>query len=202
MNDYWSRYRQSMTDALHGLQVTSADGKNLTAEQSLQMLCDWTKEVRERGGMLHFAGNGASACMASHMAVDWTKNAGVKALAYNDVAFLTAIGNDLGYENVFARPVQWFGRQGDLLATISSSGNSPNVLKAIEAARAGQMQVVTFSGMKPDNKSRRSGDLNFYIPANTYGMVECSHQILLHAWLDQFMNVREWEMKLRDKNLL
>src|SRR4029077_10841183 len=104
------------------------------------------------------------------------KNAGVNAQAYNDVAFLTAIGNDLGYDQLFAQPLAWFGKKGALLATISRPGNSPNVLKAIAVARDKGMRVITFSGMKPDNGSRRAGDLNFYVPAWTYGAVECSHQ--------------------------
>lgn len=123
------------------------------------------------------------------------KNAGVRALAYNDVAFLTAIGNDLNYDQVFARPLDWYGRAGDLLATISASGNSANVLRAIEVARRKGCRVLTFSGMKPDNLSRRLGDFNFYVPALTYGIAECSHQVLLHAWLDRFMNVHEWQAK-------
>ena len=55
------------------------------------------------------------------------------------------------------------------------------------------MNVVTFSGLKPDNYSRRMGDINFYVPAKTYGIVECSHQVLLHAWLDKYMGVLEWD---------
>jgi D-sedoheptulose 7-phosphate isomerase len=68
------------------------------------------------------------------------------------------------------------------------------VLRAIEAAQAKGLRVVTFSGLKPDNRSRSAGDLNFYVRAWSYGIVECAHQVLLHAWLDQFMEVREWEM--------
>ena len=55
------------------------------------------------------------------------------------------------------------------------------------------MKVVTFSGLRPDNISRKLGDLNFYIPAKTYGIVECAHQVLLHLWLDQYMQIYEWE---------
>jgi D-sedoheptulose 7-phosphate isomerase len=153
-----------------------------------------SQAVRAARGTMHFAGNGASACMASHMALDWTKNAGVRALAYNDLAYLTAIGNDLGYDQSFAQPVSWFAEPGDLLVTISSSGNSPNVLKAIAAAREKRIPVVTFSGLKPDNASRRAGDLNLYVPGWTYGLIECAHQVLLHAWLDAFMEVRGWEL--------
>ena len=94
-------------------------------EFRLTTLCQLAKAVHTARGTMNFAGNGASACMASHMALDWTKNAGVRALAYNDLAYLTAIGNDLGYDQTFAQPVAWFADPGDLLVTISSSGNSP-----------------------------------------------------------------------------
>ena len=193
MNEFWPRYSDSVARALADLQVTRADGKTTVSEQAIEALCQWTNLVRDQDGTIHFVGNGASACMASHMAVDWTKNAGVRASVYNDVAFVTAIGNDIGYDQVFAQPVTWYGRSGDLLTTISSSGNSPNVVRAIAAAQQKGMRVVTFSGMRPDNASRRSGDLNFYVPGWTYGMIECAHQVLLHAWLDCFMGVCEWE---------
>jgi D-sedoheptulose 7-phosphate isomerase len=193
MDNYWLKYQKSMTQALTAALVTDLKGEALDSESGFQLLCEWTKAVQNSRRTIHFVGNGASACMSSHMAVDWTKNASVRSLAYNDIAFLTAIGNDLGYDQTFAQPVCWFGEPGDLLATVSSSGNSPNVVNAIAAARKQGLKVITFSGMKPDNKSRRAGDLNFYVPASTYGIVECSHQVLLHAWLDCFMNVREWE---------
>ncbi len=135
--------------------------------------------------------------MASHLAADWTKNAGVRATTYHDISLLTAISNDQSYDQVFAQPIGWFGEKGDMLVTISSSGNSPNVLNAIASAREQEMKVVTFSGMSPENKSRLAGDLNFFVPAWTYGIVESSHHVLLHAWLDCFMNVRDWEKNLK-----
>lgn len=194
MKKFYDQYGASLQRSVEQTVMTTQDGAIVDAESAFTLLKEWTARVRDGGGIIHLVGNGASACMASHLAIDWTKNAGVKALAYNDVAFLTATGNDLGYEQVFAQPVAWFGGKIDLLVTISSSGNSANVLRAIEAAREKGMRVVTFSGMKPDNLSRQRGDLNFYVAAWTYGMVECSHQILLHAWLDSFMEVREWEL--------
>jgi D-sedoheptulose 7-phosphate isomerase len=196
MDQFWSNYSQSIAKALGCVIATDQAGNELEIEHAFDLLCEKTIALRDSDGTLHLAGNGASACMASHLAVDWTKNAGVHALAYNDVAFLTAIGNDLGYDQVFARPLDWYGRAGDLLATISASGNSPNILRAIEIARRKGCRVLTFSSMKPDNLSRRSGDLNFYVPALTYGIAECSHQVLLHAWLDRFMNVCEWKAKV------
>ena len=194
MSDYWLNYSQTLAQALEASQVQNLAGETLTMSAALPLLCKLTSDVKAARGTIHFAGNGASACMASHMAVDWTKNAGVRALAYNDLGYLTAIGNDLGYDQTFAQPVAWFAEPGDLLVTISSSGNSPNVLKAIAAAREKKIPVVTFSGMKANNASRVAGDLNVFVPGWTYGLIECAHQVLLHAWLDGYMEVRGWEL--------
>jgi D-sedoheptulose 7-phosphate isomerase len=189
MDDFWPNYQGSLTDALRGLRVSSRNGGCLDTAQALVDLCAWARDVRSADRTIIFAGNGGSAGFASHMAVDWTKNAGVRAMACSDTALLTAIANDYGYDRVFSQSVAWYGRKGDLLVTISSSGESPNVVRAIAAARDAEMRVVTLSGMKPDNESRKSGDLNFYVPAWSYGIVECSHQVLLHAWLDRYMAV-------------
>jgi D-sedoheptulose 7-phosphate isomerase len=194
MNNFLIAYRTSLAKSLENLSVSLKGGEPVDHDFGLNHLCELTQVILAARRTIHFVGNGASACMASHLAVDWVKNAGVRALAYNDIAFLTAIGNDLGYDQVFAQPVGWFGEEGDLLATISSSGNSPSILRAIEAARGRKMKVVTFSGMKPDNASRKMGDLNFYVPGWTYGIIECAHQVLLHAWLDCSMGVKEWEL--------
>ena len=82
-----------------------------------------------------------------------------------------------------------------MLVAISSSGNSPNITEAIKTARTKNMTVVTFTGLRPDNRVRQMGDFNFYIQAHTYGIVECVHQVLLHVWLDQFMQVEEWSIE-------
>jgi D-sedoheptulose 7-phosphate isomerase len=190
MRDFWGKYQDSLADTLRRLEVSSRDGHRHDAAEAIRSLCTWAGELRAADGTMILVGNGGSAGFASHMAVDWTKTAGVRAMACNDMAFLTAIANDCGYERVFADPVAWYGRPNDLLVTISSSGNSPNVVRAIDCARDRGMRVVTFSGMGPDNRSRQAGDLNFYVPAATYGIVECSHQILLHAWLDCYLEGR------------
>ena len=81
-----------------------------------------------------------------------------------------------------------------MLVTISSSGNSPNIIKAIEAGKKKGAYVITFSGMKEDNKSRQLGDLNFYVPLDTYGLVESAHAVILHAALDCFLEKYEGGM--------
>src|SRR5882724_10826251 len=119
-----------------------------------------TREGQTRGQHLFLAGNGASAMMASHFAADACKNAGLKGMAFNDAALLTATANDVAFEEVFSLPLRRLANSGDLLIAISSSGNSANIVRAVETARSTSMQVVTLTGMRADNRVRACGDLN------------------------------------------
>lgn len=193
MNAYYTTYLASLDRCLHAMEATDLNGDLLEVEDAYQRLCDLSSEVQRQGRKQCLVGNGASAAFANHMALDWSKNGEVPSHSFSDSATLTALGNDLCYEDAFATALGWYFGEGDLLVTISSSGNSPNIIKAIDRARDLNMRVVTLSGLKPDNKSRRCGDVNLYIPAKTYGMVECAHQVLLHVWLDRFMGITEWE---------
>jgi D-sedoheptulose 7-phosphate isomerase len=148
-----------------------------------------TREVHDAGRALYFVGNGGSAMIASHMAADASKNGGLRGVAFNDAAFLTAISNDISFEEIFALPLKQLGQPGDLLMTISSSGNSPNIVRALETAERGGIHRVTLSGKMPTNRSRSLGDLNCYVPADRYGWVECAHQLVIHYWFDQYLNI-------------
>jgi D-sedoheptulose 7-phosphate isomerase len=184
-----------MDQVLRGLEITGTDGESLGFEAGFEQFCELTRKVQQSGHQQFLCGNGASAAFSNHMALDWTKNGGVPTHSFSDSALLTAMGNDLGYEEAFSAPLSWYGVSGDQLVAISSSGNSPNILRTIAMARSKGMPVITLSGLKPDNASRKLGDLNFYIPAKTYGVVECAHQILLHVWIDKFMGITEWDRK-------
>jgi len=135
------------------------------------------------GATVLWVGNGGSAALASHFAVD-VFNAGVRSTAFNDAALLTCMGNDCGYEQVFARPVALFASPGDVLVAISSSGRSPNILAAVKAARERGCAVVTLSGFRPDNPLRGLGDWNFHVPSESYGPVEMAHALICHALVD------------------
>lgn len=197
---FYTNFLSAHDQALHSLEVTDRASAVIDPEAGFETLCEWTSALKSEGKKQYLVGNGASAAFANHMALDWTKNGGVPTHAFANSALLTAMGNDLGFEEAFSAPLSWYASSGDRLVTISSSGNSPNILKTIEVARAKGMSVITFSGLKPDNASRKLGDLNFYIPAKTYGIVECAHQVLLHIWLDMFMGVKEWE-KVEAQNM-
>lgn len=145
---------------------------------------DLALEVKRTKRRMYFIGNGASAAIASHMAADWLKNAGIAAQCFNDGALTTCLANDMGYENVFAIPITAHARKGDLLVAISSSGESDNVLNGVDAAYRAGCYVVTMSGKKPDNRLRNLGDVAFYVPSDHYGTVEVCHHAICHAILD------------------
>lgn len=189
---YYQHYSREITRALDGLLTTQSRGGVLDSEDAFVRWLAMTRTVQETGCTLYFTGNGASAAMAGHMAADATKNGRVRAMAFNEVSLLTAVSNDIAFAECFAEPLRRFGQAGDLLVTISSSGNSKNILQAIAAARELGIGVITLSGMDATNHSRALGDLNFYVPARTYGIVECAHQVLLHCWLDRFMGIEAW----------
>lgn len=172
------------------IEASDARGAALALDEAVARavaLADATKRERTR---VLFVGNGGSAAIASHMATDWMKNGGFAASAFNDGAALTCLGNDLGFEQVFARQIQAHGREGDLLVAISSSGNSPDILAAVAAARAARAHVLTLSGFAADNRLRRAGDLNFWVPNRLYGFVEIAHLAICHAILDLAMGWR------------
>lgn len=140
--------------------------------------------LRAEDRTLYLIGNGASASMASHFAADLSKNAHIRAQVFTDLSQVTAIGNDMAFDQIYAVPLSRYARPGDMLVAISSSGASPNILAGVEAARARGVSVVTLSGFKPNNPLRARGDINFHVSATSYGIVETCHAALLHFWLD------------------
>ncbi|MBB2833426.1 UNVERIFIED_ORG: D-sedoheptulose 7-phosphate isomerase [Rhizobium esperanzae] len=142
------------------------------------------RATHDAGRKIIFIGNGGSAAIASHMATDYSKNGGLRAMAMNDGATLTCLSNDLGYENVFAKQIEMHANEGDLLVAISSSGRSESITKAVRTAREKGGAVITLSGFAPGNPLRALGDLNFYVASDQYGYVEIAHLAICHAILD------------------
>jgi D-sedoheptulose 7-phosphate isomerase len=184
---FYQQYLEKLHRALDNVAVTDQSGTPLLQEAALLRSCELCQEAKLSNNTIFFIGNGASATMASHMAADFSKNCGCRAMAFNDIALMTAVSNDIHYDECFVVPLTRFAERGDILVTVSSSGNSPNVIKVIERAREMGLGVITLSGMTPNNRSRKLGNLNFWVPADTYGLVEAGHQVLLHCWLDTFL---------------
>ena len=188
MKDHSNAYAEwvhVLTDILSKLEVTQRDGTVLTSESGFTSLKTLTDTIREYHQTIFLIGNGASASMASHIAADLCKNAGLSTEVFTDLSLITAVANDQGSEFLYSTPLERRARPGDMLVAISSSGRSPNILKAVEATSRLNMSVVTFSAMAADNPLRKAGDLNFYVPAPTYGQAESAHAALLHFWVDR-----------------
>lgn len=117
-------------------QATTADGRALPLAGVFAWINDTALSAHAAGNTVMFVGNGGSAGIAGHMATDFSKVGGVRAITFNDASALTCLSNDLGYDQTFSQPVAMHGRPGDLLVAISSSGRSANILNAAKAARA------------------------------------------------------------------
>jgi D-sedoheptulose 7-phosphate isomerase len=186
--DRWEDYVAAIATGLTELAITDKRGQPRSAADGFDRWVAITHQVQTRGRHIYLIGNGASAAMASHFAADACKNGALRAHAFNDGALLTCTGNDLAFDQIFALPLTRFAQAGDLLIAISSSGASPNILRALEHGREMQLQIVTLSGRSADNASRTFGDVNFHIPAARYGWIESGHHVVLHYWLDQYLN--------------
>lgn len=180
----WKDFVTDIAGLLTRTETHTHGGVRIDVEQAFAQWVAWALGTRTACGTVYFAGNGASASMACHFSADLAKNARVRTQVFTDPSLMTAVGNDVCYEAVFAEPLSWFGREGDLLVTISSSGNSPNVVKALETARLKGIRSVALSAMRPENASRTLADLSVYVPAHTYGLAETCHAAVLHHWMD------------------
>ncbi len=177
-------YFGNLARLIREAEVTDSMGTRRSLEQGFLMVHRAARAAHDNGNKIMFIGNGGSASIASHMAIDYSKNGKLRSLAFNDAASLTCLSNDLGYERVFAEQVAFHARPGDLLIAISSSGRSPNILVAAAAARERSCRVITFSGFDENNDLRRAGEVNFYVRSREYGFVEIAHLSLCHAILD------------------
>lgn len=180
----WIENIESIKSTLEKLVVTDGSCREIGHDTGFDLWKRFVVGVRENRKTIYFIGNGASASMASHFAADMAKNARVHTQVFSDLALITAIANDMGYENVFSEPLKRRMDSQDMLVAISSSGNSPNIVSAVNAALSLEGTVITLSAMRPDNPLRRQGKLNFYVPADTYGLAETCHAAILHHWMD------------------
>ena len=180
-------YFDTLDAAIRNVAVTDRSGRDIGMEGGFAIVRELAHKAHDSDNKLIFIGNGGSQGISSHLAIDFSKNGGLRSLAFTDAAALTCLGNDLGYENVFAKQIEMHARQGDFLVAISSSGRSANILKGVSAARAMGCAVLTLSGFQADNPLRRQGDTNVWVNSGEYGFVEIAHLALCHAILDMAM---------------
>ncbi len=177
-----SQFQSVLTDVA----ITNASGTRLETEQGIQLCLDTLETVKKNHCCLYIMGNGGSAAVAAHMVNDFVNCGKIRAFALHDPSLLTCMANDYGYENAYARIVENQARPGDMLIAISSSGQSANICKAVDAIVGKGGQAITLSGFKADNPLRKKGVINLWLDAVDYGFVEIGHLFLLHHLLDRF----------------
>ncbi len=161
-------------------------GMQLELAEGINRAIGIINRMDERGKTLRFIGNGGSAGIAMHQCTDFFKSADIATESLFDPTLLTCMGNDLGYENVFAGPLRKVAKGGDVLVAISSGGKSLNIINGANAAKTKGSRVITMSGFGPDNPLRQLGEINFYVPSSDYRIVESAHLFICN-WILHFL---------------
>ncbi|QZN94856.1 D-sedoheptulose 7-phosphate isomerase [Symbiopectobacterium purcellii] len=162
---YQDLIRSELKEAAATLDAFLSDDANI---QSIQNAAVLLADAFKAGGKVISCGNGGSHCDAMHFAEELTgryreNRPGYPAIAISDPSHLSCVSNDFGYDFVFSRYVESLGREGDVLLGISTSGNSGNIIKAIDAARAKGMKVITLTG-KDGGKMADTADVEISVP--------------------------------------
>lgn len=179
-SSYLDRYRHALFD-------------NDVFEKCLE-LKKLTSQVKDRGGKLMIAGNGASATIASHAAGDFTKQAKIPATTFHDSGLLTMMSNDFGYEHCISECIKSYHHTSDIVILISSSGRSSNMMHAAETSKNLGLTLVTFTGFEETNPLKQCGELNFWIPSRAYNVIENIHSIWLTATIDMHIGTAEYSV--------
>lgn len=158
--------------------------------KKLNLVISKMRKIKKNNKKIILAGNGGSAAMASHVAVDLTKNAKIRAINFNEADLITCFANDFGYENWLSKAIEFYYQKGDMCILISSSGKSKNILKAADFCKKNKIFLVTLSGFKRSNALKKKGDLNFWVDHDEYNIVEMTHHIWLLAVVDSIIGLK------------
>ena len=148
---------------------------------------DRLAQMMRGNARVFLAGNGGSGACCDHMANDLCL-ANVNAMSLSNSNNITCAANDFGFERIFTKQLEWWANnsENNLLVVFSCSGESKNIIDAVRYVRTiSHFDVVTFSGKQPTNTLRNMGNLNFYVPSQSYGVVQLAHEALIHCAIDK-----------------
>jgi phosphoheptose isomerase len=180
-----------LASAAHAYVAESAETTRRSADACVQDLLravDVVAQSFKSGGKLLICGNGGSAADAQHLATEFTSTLtrdfvrpSLPAIALTtDTSFLTAYGNDFGFDGIFARQVEGLGRRGDALLALSTSGNSQNIVRAIETAKSMGIATIAFTGLG-GGRAAELAAIAIRVPSKTTGHIQEAHVALYHA---------------------
>ena len=154
-------------------------------------LIDLAKLIRTtklNSGKVIIVGNGGSAAIASHVAIDLTKAANIRSINFNEASLLTCFSNDYGYENWVQQALDFYADKNDIIILVSSSGQSQNIINGAKKAVAMKLPLITLTGFSDDNPLNKLGDINFWVDSSTYNVVESVHQMWLLSVIDYLID--------------
>lgn len=173
----WIQHRNEVINGFNSISMSEF-------EKAAELI--WLTSISNHRNNIYTIGNGASAAIAQHWACDYTKGCKkggmrprVISLAAN-IPLMTAISNDISYDDVYAFQLEALGQENDVLVAISSSGNSPNVVKAIKTAKSLKMKTIALTGFSPDNKCAQLADISLHVDIQEYEAAEDVHQAIMH----------------------
>lgn len=186
MDNYFLKYIEEQKITLDSIPV-----------EQVSLVIDKFKETLKGDKQIFTFGNGGSAANASHFVTDLGKGSSdeigkrFRCLSLNDnMSWITALGNDYNYDDVFVRQLMNFARSGDLILVMSVSGNSPNLLKAVEWAKENQVYTISLVGAKKGRLAEIS-DQTIVVDSTHYGRVEDAHMGICHMLCYAFMEMPE-----------
>ena len=151
------------------------------------------QNASKTGNKILLFGNGGSAAMASHCAVDLTKNAAIKAITLNEYDLITCFANDYGFENWISQAIKFYSNPGDVVVLISSSGESRNMINASDESLNMGLTLITVSGFDKNNSLSVKGEINLWVDSLSYNIVEMTHHIWLLAVVDSIIGKSEYK---------
>lgn len=174
----------ALSDAISSA-ICRVQGETAHLDDAVKAVADIFKSAREKSATVFWVGNGGSAAICSHLSQDMMNKLDIKSQFFGDTSLVTCMSNDFGYEAVYARPIEKTADSQDVLIAISSSGNSGNILSAVDTAQKKGMKVISLSGMKSSNPLwNRAVDAAFFVESDLYGIVEVGHEALLHGIIE------------------
>ncbi len=176
MKNFFKDYYQD----IHSISV-----QDLNNISKLKQVKKMIKDLPKKNKLI-FCGNGGSSATCSHVSVDFTKNAKINSINFNETDFITCLSNDYGFENWIYKALELYAVKGDILFLLSVSGKSKNLVKAIEYCKKNNIRVVTLTGSNKSNsmiKKNKSG-INIYVNSKSYNKVEIIHHMYLLSLID------------------
>jgi len=180
LDDYWLRYQKLFFESRN--------------DESILNFRNSIASTFENNGRLIFMGNGASASLSSHAATDFTKQAKIPSIAFNDHNLVTALSNDYGYENWISKAIEYYSKSNDMLIFISVSGESKNLINGIKYAKKNKIKTASLTGSNENNTIKINTDISLWVDSKAYNIVECIHTIWITLIIDMFVGHPEYSV--------